>query len=54
MEAWKVFKTQDGRELCAYTVRGESEGEERATILLKAYENGLEPEAIITAIEERE
>lgn len=37
-EEWKVF-TKDGKELFSYTIRGESEDEEEATIALLAYEN---------------
>lgn len=44
-EAWKVF-TKNGRELFAYTVRGEDEEEQAATIALLAYENGCSPSSI--------
>lgn len=37
-ELYKVF-TRGTKELCAYTVRGEGEDEEEATIALLAYEN---------------
>lgn len=37
-EEYKVF-TKDGKELFAYTVRGEGEDEEEATVTLLAYEN---------------
>ena len=37
-EQYKVF-TKDGKELFAYTVRGEGKDEEEATIDLLAYEN---------------
>ena len=46
MEKWKVFTTPDGREVGAYTSRGEFEGEEEATRQLTAYENDLQPEQI--------
>lgn len=50
MEKWKVFTTPDGREVGAYTIRGEFEGEEEATRQLTAYENDLEPEQIKVAV----
>lgn len=37
-ELWKVFR-KNLKELFAYTVRGEGEDEEEATISLLAYEN---------------
>lgn len=37
-ELWKVFR-KHRKELFAYTVRGEGEDEEEATISLLAYEN---------------
>ena len=37
-EEYKVF-TKDGKELFAYTTRGEGSEEEEATIALLAYEN---------------
>lgn len=37
-EEYKVF-TKDGKEIFAYTIRGEGEDEEEATIRLLAYEN---------------
>ena len=37
-EEYKVF-TKNGKELFAYTVRGEGEEEEEATIRLLAYQN---------------
>lgn len=37
-EEWKVF-TKNGKELWSYTIRGEGEEEEEATIALLAYEN---------------
>lgn len=37
-ELWKVFR-KNRKELFAYTVRGEGEDEEEATISLLAYEN---------------
>lgn len=44
-EVWKVF-TKNGRELFAYTVRGEFEEEQTATIALLAYENCCLPSSI--------
>ena len=38
MNKWKVFKL-NGEELCAYTLFGEFNGEEEATIELLAAEN---------------
>lgn len=53
-EKWLVFRDREtGRELCAYTIRGTFEGERAATIDLLAAEEGIEPERIITTIEER-
>ena len=44
-EEWKVF-TRNGKELCAYTIRGEGEDEEEATKRLLAYENHCTQAAI--------
>ncbi len=44
-EPWKVF-TKDGKELFAYTVRGEGEEEQAATIALLAYENHCKKSSI--------
>ena len=44
-EPWKIFK-KDGKELFAYTVRGEGEEEEAATKKLLADENNCSPEDI--------
>lgn len=44
-EEWKVF-TLHGKELFAYTIRGEGEDEEKATIGLLAYENHCRKAAI--------
>lgn len=44
-EQYKVF-TYKGKELCAYTIFGEGEDEEEATIALLAYENHCQPESI--------
>ncbi len=54
MEAWKAFYDKaDGRELCAYMVRGSIQGEETATVDLLAYENGIKPEQITATTENR-
>ena len=45
-EPWYVFLSQDGRELCAITVRGSFDGEIAATIGLLACENGINPTSI--------
>ncbi len=42
---WKVFE-HNGKELFAYTLFGEGEDEEEATIALLAYENHCRPESI--------
>lgn len=44
-ELWKVF-TKGGKELWSYTLRGEGEDEEEATIGLLAYENHCRKSAI--------
>ena len=45
LHTWKVFE-HNGKELFAYTLFGEGEDEEEATIALLAYENHCRPEAI--------
>ena len=47
-ELWK-----DRKELFAYTVRGEGEDEEEATISLLAYENHCKKSAIYVTLEMR-
>lgn len=51
-EKWKVF-TLHGKEIFAYTIRGEIEDEEEATISLLAYENHCRKSAIHTHTERR-
>lgn len=51
-ELYKVF-IKNRKELLAYTVRGEGEDEEEATIALFAYENDCEPSDIHTTLEMR-
>ena len=51
-EPWKVFK-KGGRELFAYTVRGEGAEEEAATKRTLADENGCRPEDIDVVQEDR-
>lgn len=54
MELWKIFFDREtGREYVAYTVRGESQGEEKETIDLIATEQGIEPDRITTRTERR-
>lgn len=54
MQNWIVFyDARTGRELLAYTARGEYPGERKATARLLAYENGLQPAEIITREETR-
>lgn len=54
-EQWLIFKDREtGQELCAYTIRGTFKGERQATIELLAAENGIDPEQIVTTIENRE
>ena len=50
---YKVF-TKDGKELFAYTVYGEGEDEEEATIGLLAYENHCQKSSIHVHREWRE
>lgn len=45
LHTWKVFE-HNGKELFAYTLFGEGEDEEEATIALLAYENHCRPEDI--------
>lgn len=54
MEEWKVFQDDQGKELFAYTIREESEGEEQATRQELAYRYNLDPVKITTCIEHRE
>jgi len=51
-ELWKVF-TKNGKELFSYTVRGEGEDEEEATIALLAYENHCRKSSIHVHTERR-
>lgn len=51
-ELYKVFR-KNRKELLAYTVRGEGEDEEEATISLLAYENDCKPSDIHTTLEMR-
>lgn len=51
-ELYKVFR-KNRKELFAYTVRGEGEDEEEATIALLAYENDCKPSDIHTTLEMR-
>ena len=51
-ELWKVFR-KNREELFAYTVRGEGEDEEEATISLLAYENHCKKSAIYVTLEMR-
>lgn len=52
MEKWKVFY-HNGKELCAYTLKGTFEGEEDATKRLLAVELGVGISNIEVKIEER-
>ena len=52
MELWKEFWF-DGEMLCAYTVEGEAEGEEDATVEHLAFEAGCWPDDIDVRIVER-
>lgn len=49
-ELWKVFR-KHRKELFAYTVRGEGEDEEEATISLLAYENHCKKSDIYVTLE---
>ena len=51
-ELWKVFR-KNRKELFAYTVRGEGEDEEEATISLLAYENHCRKKDIHAILEMR-
>lgn len=51
-ELWKVFR-KNRKELFAYTVRGEGEDEEEATISLLAYENHCQEKDIHVMLEMR-
>lgn len=51
-ELWKVFR-KNRKELFAYTVRGEGEDEEEATISLLVYENHCNKSAICVTLEMR-
>lgn len=51
-ELWKVFR-KNRKELFAYTVRGEGEDEEEATISLLAYENHCREKDIHVTLEMR-
>lgn len=51
-ELYKVF-IKNRKELWAYTIRGEGEDEEEATIALLAYENDCKPSDIHTTLEMR-
>lgn len=53
MEKYLVFRAPDGKELCAYTLRGTFPGEAQSTRELLAYEQRLDPADIQTAIENR-
>lgn len=51
-ELWKVFR-KNRKELFAYTVRGEGEDEEEATISLLAYKNHCREKDIHVMLEMR-
>ena len=51
-ELWKVFR-KNRKELFAYTVRGEGEDEEEATISLLVYENHCRKKDIHVMLEMR-
>jgi hypothetical protein len=51
-EKWKVFY-YNGKELCAYTVRGTFDGEEEDTKELLTYKNEIDPNDIKVVIEDR-
>ena len=51
-ELWKVFR-KNRKELFAYTVRGEGEDEEEATISLLSYENHCRKKDIHVMLEMR-
>ena len=51
-EKWLVFR-HDGKEICAYTLRGTFPGERDETIKLLAHEKGIPAEEITCTIENR-
>lgn len=51
-EKWLVFY-HEGREICAYTLRGTFQGEREDTIALLAHERGIPAEEITCQVEER-
>ena len=51
-EQWLVFR-HEGREICAYTLRGTFPGEREETIKLLAHEKGIPAEEITVTIENR-
>lgn len=53
LEQWLVFR-HDGKELCAFTLRGTSPGEREETVKLLAHENGIPAEEITVSIEPRQ
>lgn len=52
MEKWKTFKL-NGKELCSYTLYGESSGEEQATVELLSEENNCNVTDIEIVIEDK-
>lgn len=51
---YKTFYDREkGTVYAAYTLREESDGEEQETILLLAYERGIDPAQIAVRIEDR-
>ena len=48
---WVVFRDQNGKELCAYTVKGTFRGELAATKELLASERGIPAEDISVTVE---
>ena len=55
MEQWKIFYNRHtGQQYAAYTIRGETGGEEEATRARIAAEKGIKPADIITEIIEGE
>lgn len=53
MVQWIVFRNQNGKELCAYTVHSTFAGEMQATREMIAYENGIDPNSIRVTVEQR-
>ena len=51
-EEWLVFR-HEGRELCAYTLRGTFPGERQATIKQLAHDKGIPAEEITVTVEKR-